>query len=236
MADLVEELRALPRDEQHARLRQIVPGLGLQERFALLHRLGVYHHAESLSGAASTLDETSRFRAVLPDWIAAHSVATLLDIPCGDFHWMRRVQFAGHYTGVDIVPEIVQENRRVHGSDRREFLLLDATRDPLPKVDLIVCRDLFVHLGNRDVLAALRNMVASGSRLLVTNHFRDRLDNPEIESGDFRAINLCRPPFHLPEPESSVLEESDLADGLFRDRCMALWRLPEVAGALARVG
>lgn len=236
MQTLMEELRSLPRDEQHARLREIVPGLDLQERFALLHRLGVYHHAESLSGAASTLGETSRFRAALPGWIAAHEVSTMLDIPCGDFHWMQRVDFAGQYTGADIVPEIVQENQRVHGSARRQFRLLDATRDPLPRVDLILCRDLFVHLGNRDVLAALRNMVASGSRLLVTNHFRDRESNPEIESGDFRPIHLCRPPFCLPEPESSILEQSDLADGLFRDRCMALWRLPDVARALAGVG
>lgn len=233
MQSLMDELRALPRELQHERLREIVPSLNLGERFALLHRLGVYHHAESLSGAASTLSETARLRAVLPQWVATHSVETILDIPCGDFHWMREVVFQGIYTGADIVPELVQKNRREHGSDRRRFELLDATQDPLPKVDLIVCRDLFVHLGNRDVLAALRNMAASGSRLLVTNHFLDRDANPDIESGDFRAINLCRQPFGLPEPEAVILEDSSLAGGLFRDRAMGLWRLVEVARALA---
>lgn len=231
--DLIEQLRSLPRADQHARLREIVPSLGLQERFDLLHRLGVYHHDESVSGAASTLDETARLRAGLPQWLADHAVSSMLDIPCGDFHWMQRVEFAGQYTGADIVREIVEENQRLHGSDRRRFVVLDATKDVLPRVDLILCRDLFVHLGNQDVLSALRNMVASGSGLLVTNHFLDRQDNPDIESGDFRAINLCRPPFRLPPPEDSILEESALAGGLFRDRSMALWRLQEVGRALA---
>lgn len=232
MQDLLAELRTLPNEQQHERLRKIVPTLTLGERFELLHRLGVYHHPESLSGAASTLRETARFRAVLPEWLATHAVETILDIPCGDFHWMQLVDFSGYYTGADIVPELVEQNQRVHGSDRRRFLLLDASRDALPRVDLIVCRDLLVHLGNRDVIAVLRNAAASGSRLLVTNHFLDRQDNPDIESGDFRAINLCLPPFGLPQPESVVVEESVLAGGLFRDRSMALWRLAEVARVL----
>lgn len=234
MHHLTEELRALPRDLQHERLREIVPALSLAERFDLLHQLGVYHHAESLSGAASTLDETARLRAVLPEWIAAHAVSSILDIPCGDFHWMQRVEFAGQYTGADIVPGIVEANRRAYTSDRRRFVQLDATRDPLPAADLVVCRDLFVHLGNRDVLAVLANLVASGSRLLVTNHFLERTDNPDIESGDFRPINLCCAPFGLPQPMASIREESALADGLFRDRAMALWRLADVSFALAR--
>ncbi len=230
--ELVVRLGGLPPAELHERLRQIIPSLALRERFELLHRLGVYHHAETVSGAASTLSETARLRAALPGWIAEHRVATMLDIPCGDFSWMRRVPFAGHYTGADIVPEIIAANERLHGSENRRFVVLDATRDPLPQVDLVLCRDLFVHLGDRDVRAVLRNLVASRSRLLLTSHFCDRVDNPDIESGDFRAIQLCRPPFCLPEPKSVLLEESSLADGLFRDRAMALFDLAEIAQAM----
>ncbi len=234
MHHLTEELRGLPRERQHERLREIVPALSLAERFDLLHRLGVYHHSESLSGAASTLAETAELRAALPGWIAEYEVASILDIPCGDFHWMQRVEFAGSYTGADIVPDLVERNRLLYGSDRYRFLRLDATSDPLPRVDLVVCRDLFVHLGDRDVLAVLCNFVASESRLLVTNHFVDRTENVEIESGDFRPINLCRAPFLLPQPRAVIREESALADGLFRDRAMALWNLADVARAIAR--
>jgi hypothetical protein len=38
----------------------------------------------------------------------AHDVKSLLDIPCGDFHWMRRVNLQGlSYVGADIVRELI---------------------------------------------------------------------------------------------------------------------------------
>jgi SAM-dependent methyltransferase len=233
---LLAELRALPREQLHERLRALVPALPLGERFELLHLLGVYHHAESLSGAASTLAETARLRAALPGLIASLRVESLLDIPCGDFHWMQEVPFSGSYVGADIVPEMVERNRLLYGSERRRFAVLDATSDRLPQVDLVLCRDLFVHLGNRDVAAVLRNIAASGARWLLTNHFQEREENPDIESGDFRAINLCRAPFHLSAPEVVVLEESALDGGLYRDRAMALWPVSTVARDLAPGG
>lgn len=233
---LEAELRGLSSADQHARLRELVPALGLRERFELLHRLGVYHHAESLSGAASTLAETARLRAALPGLLEELGAATMLDIPCGDFHWMAKVELPAHYTGADIVADLVDANRTRYGSERRQFLVLDATRERLPRVDLVLSRDLVVHLGNRDVLSLLRNIVASGSRWLLTNHFAERDSNPDIESGDFRAINLCLPPFGLSPPRRTVLEESELAGGLFRDRAMALWSLETVGRDLEAVG
>lgn len=234
LQELVVKLGKLPPGELHERLRQLVPSLPLRERFELLHRLGVYHHADTVSGAASTLSETSRLRSALPGLVEEHGVVTILDVPCGDFYWMQRVPFAGQYTGADIVPEIVEANERYHGSENRRFVVLDATRDLLPRVDLVLCRDLFVHLSDRDVEAVLRNLVASGSRLLLTNHFRDRVENQDIESGDFRALNLCCSPFHFPPPMTVIVEDSSLADGLFRDRAMALWNLTDVAHAMGR--
>jgi hypothetical protein len=69
----------------------VVQDLSLPERFDLLHRLRIYHHPESVSGAAATLGETAVLRDALPQVFAALRVKTLLDIPCGDFHWMQLV-------------------------------------------------------------------------------------------------------------------------------------------------
>jgi SAM-dependent methyltransferase len=229
----LSELEGLPRPELHARLRDLVPSLSLPERFDLLHRLGVYHNPETVSGDASTLAETARMRAALPGLVAELGAGSILDVPCGDFYWMQRVPFSGLYTGCDIVPGLVESNQRRYGSEQRRFLVLDATLDPLPRADLVICRDLFVHLSNRDVLAVLRNLVASGSGWLLTNHFHERGSNPDIESGDFRAINLCQPPFGLPEPRRTIVEDSRLADGLFSDRAMGLWSFADLAGAAA---
>jgi SAM-dependent methyltransferase len=223
-------LRERSEDEQlHRRLREVAPALPLAERFALLHELGIYHHPESASGAGSTLAETASLRAALPDLLRSEGVRSLLDLPCGDFHWLSRVDLAGvDYTGADIVPELVAANRELYAAPGRRFLLLDATRDPLPAVDLILCRDLLIHLSLADVAAVLRNIVRSGARLLLTTHFAASRENTEIPSGDFRPINLCAAPFHLPTPRRLLAEDSALGDGRYSDRAMALWRLADL--------
>jgi SAM-dependent methyltransferase len=234
ISNLARELEGLQTTELHDRLRVVVEELSLPERFDLLHRLGVYHHPESVSGAAATLEETAALREALPRIVERRSVTSVLDIPCGDFHWMQHVALDADYTGADVVPEIVAANQARHGGNRRRFVLLDATRDPLPSVDLILCRDLLIHLSNRDCRAALTNFAASGSRLLLTSHFASRDGNQEIVSGDFRPVNLCRAPFHFPPPLDVVNEASALGEGAFEDRSMALWNLADVAVALGR--
>lgn len=229
VSHLVTELAGLDQPELRKRLGAVIDQLTISERFELLHQLRVYHHPESWSGAASTLRETAVLRRALPSLVAELGIERLLDIPCGDFHWMQHVQLTAEYIGADIVPEIVAFNRDRYGAPRRSFLMLDATADTLPTADLILCRDLLIHLSLADCWAALSRFVGSGSRYLLTNHFVERARNPEIVTGDFRPINLERPPFNFPPPLRIIREESDLGSGSFRDRSMALWRLSDLA-------
>lgn len=219
----------MPGAERLAELRREIGRYDLADRFRILHDLGVYHHRESMSGEGSSLAETTALRTALPGLLRRHSVASVLDVPCGDFHWMREVDLAGaSYLGVDIVPELIERNRLLYGSPQREFRCLDATRDALPAVDLIHCRDLIIHLSLADIARLLTNFAASGARLLLVSHFASRTGNPEIESGDFRPVNLCHPPFSLPEPLEVLDEGSAMGGGAFADRAMALWRAADL--------
>ena len=235
VALILRQTQGLPRDQAIARLREEADTLDLAERFTLLHELRIYAGEESHSGDGSTLGETRAIREVLPSLLERHHVESLLDIPCGDLHWMSRVELGEvQYTGADIVPSLVESNRERFADSGRSFLLLDLTRDPLPQVDLVFCRDLFIHLSLDDIHRALRNIARSGSRFLLTTHFVDRQDNAEIPSGDFRPVNLCRPPFDLPPPLEVVPEQSQLDDGAFADRTMALWSVDQLAGSLGQ--
>ena len=44
------------------------------------------------------------------------------------------------YIGVDIIPELIARNQSLYGNERTRFVLLDLTRDELPRVDVILSR------------------------------------------------------------------------------------------------
>jgi len=181
---------------------------------------------ESESGPGSTLDQTRVVRETLPELIDRLDVQSLLDIPCGDFHWMQSVPLETcAYTGADIVDAIVQANNEQYSRPDRRFLVLDIVKDPLPQVDLILCRDCLVHLSNRDVFRAIGAIKQSGSRYLLTTTFTDRAVNRNIPTGRWRAIDLEAPPFEWPPPEMTINEQCTEFDGRFQDKSLGLWQV-----------
>lgn len=221
---MTEELRRLEVDERIGRLRAVLPRLDLRRRFELLDALGIYHHPETISGAGSTIEETAALRRILPSLVEDYEIRSILDVPCGDFNWFRRVPLSNvDYVGVDIVHRIIERNRRIHAGENRRFEVADATCDRLPKADLVVCRDLLIHLSLADISRVLRQVLRSGSNWFLATHFGDTNCNDDIESGDFRPVNLCAPPFELYRPVLVISEESRMAEGRFADRSMALW-------------
>ena len=61
---------------------------------------------DSASGPGSSLRRTRNIRQQLPALIGQLQINSILDVPCGDFHWMRHVNLDGiSYCGVDIVRE-----------------------------------------------------------------------------------------------------------------------------------
>lgn len=209
----VRLLRSVPR-----RLR------GRESVFTSIFATNEWGSAESVSGCGSTLRETRVVRQVLPGLVDQYEVLVLLDIPCGDCHWMSELDFCGRsYIGADIVGALVDQNRGAFGGPDRRFMHLDVVRDELPAADLVLCRDCLIHLSNADVLAALRNIRRSGARYLLTTTYSARPTNPDIVTGDWRAINLQAPPFELPPPLELISEEWDWADGYHADKCLGLW-------------
>lgn len=92
------------------------------------------------------MTQTAEIRRLLPLLIGDLDVKTMLDIPCGDWHWMKDVPLLTDYIGADIVPELVEQNQQLYGNETYRFLNLDLIRDDLPKVDLVLSRDVLVNL------------------------------------------------------------------------------------------
>jgi hypothetical protein len=204
---------------------------GPKNVFTKIYRRNLWEDPESLSGPGSNLAQTEVVRQALPELLRRHGCRTMLDAPCGDFHWMKEVPLdLDLYIGADIVEELVASNRKLYGTERILFRRLNIITDPAPKVDLILCRDGLVHLSFRDALAALRNFARSGSSFLLTTTHTDRARNEDIVTGQWRPINPMLPPFGFPEPLELINERYTLGEGLYRDKSLGLWRISDLTG------
>jgi hypothetical protein len=191
--------------------------------------------SEDFSGTGASLDQTTVVREELPKLCAELDVRSLLDVPCGDFYWMKHTDLKGiSYIGADIVQAIIDRNSRQFGdptTGRRQFLRLNLCDDPLPDVDLIVCRDCLVHLSFSDISKALRNIYRSSAGYLLTTTFTERDENTDIPTGEWRTLNLSVAPFCFPPPVRIINERCTLQGDAYRDKSLALWRIQDLATA-----
>lgn len=187
---------------------------------------------ESISGPGSSLDATRHVREWLEGLLNRFHARSFLDIPCGDFHWMKQVQFNGvEYIGADVVSAIVEQNR-VRYPDRR-FEHLDLIRGPLPQTDIVFVRDCLVHLPFREIFQALKTIVDSGAEWLIATQFPGRR-NQDIEIGDWHPLDLTAAPFSLPDPTEVASEGCDAYGGAYADKSLAVWKVAEIAAAEER--
>jgi hypothetical protein len=83
-----------------------------------------------------------------------------------------------------------------------------------------------VHLSFADGLKALEQFRASGARWLLTTTFTDRGENSDLYDGHiWRPLNLEKSPYNMPKAERYINEGCTEGDGLFGDKCLALWRI-----------
>jgi SAM-dependent methyltransferase len=203
--------------------------LSIEERFARIYQTNLWFDAESRSGTGSNLDETAQLRASLPHLLRRLNTRRLLDVPCGDFNWMNHVDLSGiEYIGGDIVEPLIEANRDRYGSTARRFLKVDVINGPLPKADVILCRDCLVHFSFANIIAAFQTMKSSGAEYLLTTTFPAREVNKDIVDGDWRPLNLEASPFLLPAPRDLIVEGCTEEGGAYADKALAVWRLRDV--------
>ncbi len=201
--------------------------------FTEIYRRNRWRGRDSVSGTGSDLEQTAHLLRQLPTLLRDFRIQTLLDIPCGDFHWMRRLQLGDIvYTGADIVGEMIDENNARYASEGVSFRVLNLLEDPLPRVDLVFCRDCLVHFSHADVRRALRTLIESRSAYLLTTTFPSRRENRDIVTGEWRPLNLEAAPFHLPPPLRLIEEHCTEKDGAYQDKALGLWRLEDVSGVM----
>lgn len=215
-------------------LRKLVLGLRNRGRspgdvFTDIYRNNRWQGSESRSGEGSSLTQTASLIHQLPQVLQRYGVHSMLDIPCGDFHWMSRVDLAGiDYVGADIVPDVITANAEKYATPGKEFRVIDLCAGPLAANDLVFCRDCMVHLPFAMLAHAVEQLRTSGSTYLMATTFPATRDNRDIALGDFRPLNLQLPPFNFPAPLELVEEQCTESGGAHADKAMGFWRIADL--------
>ena len=181
--------------------------------------------AESGSGQGSELAATENVSVYLPELFGRLQVSKVLDAPCGDWNWMRRVDLSGvDYVGADLVADVVAKNNQQYARPGVRFIHADLTKDPLPAADLILCRDCWVHLSFQDIGAMLKNFRRTGATwLLVSNTPSQDRNLNKLTGIGWRHLNLRLPPFGFPPAIES--RKDNYPDVPFE---ITLWRFAEL--------
>lgn len=219
-----------PRVLAHERFladRENFAGLDLAARFERIAQTNLWGAATSVSGLGSEDTATAAIREALPALLQRLGARSLLDAPCGDAGWIGRIKLKVDYTGIDIVPSLIDANNRraSRGELNGRFLIGDITRDALPRADVILCRDCLVHLSFANIARAIAGFHGSGARFLLVTTFPEWENNEDCEDGDWRALNMQKAPFNWPPPRELIDERCEEGGGGWRDKSLGLWRL-----------
>jgi len=222
-------LNELYRQYTELKIARPYRGKSIRETFSHIYSNHKWGSEESVSGSGSDLSQTATIIKEIPELIERYNIQSLLDVPCGDFNWMKEINLSKlNYTGGDIVPQLIIENNRLYGEKMKRFISLDLVNDDLPKADLILVRDCFVHLPLGSINQAIKNIKNAEIKYILTTTFPRSRRNYDITTGNWRPLNLCKEPFSFGKPIEIINENCTESFGQYNDKSLGLWSVEEI--------
>ena len=142
--------------------------------------------------------------------IDKYEIKSIIDIPCGDFLWIKKIinEKKIKYHGIDIVEELIQENKNKYQNEYINFSVNDIVNfEAKDKYDLIIVRDLLIHLDNTDIKKILNNLKKTNVKYLAINNYEIN-KNKDVIIGQHRQVNILIEPYNFPRPIFSFNDSS----------------------------
>lgn len=151
------------------------------------------------SGHGSLPRVTKGYRAFLEMFLRENDIKQVVDVGCGDWQFSKLIDWGdAHYTGLDIVPSVVEANKKQFGSNKISFQVIEPNQTKLPKGDLLVIKDVLQHMNTKAVQKFVKEVLPNYKFALITNCIEPRNDvNIDIEDGGFRPLDLRAKPYNV---------------------------------------
>jgi hypothetical protein len=132
-----------------------------------------------------------------------HAKCSALDIGCGDFTVGSQIRsFFGKYSACDVSNLAIDHCLNNFGTLGVDFLLLDASRDTLPRADFVLIRQVLQHLDNQTILRIIRNIENKFKYAIITEHLPAQAEFvPNLNKSSGPDIRLARNSGVRPEAE-----------------------------------
>jgi len=151
---------------------------------------------------------------------------SVVDLGCGDFYVGSKLRkLCGRYIACDVVPALLEYNKKKYADLNVDFQLVDIACDPIPRGKIIFIRQVFQHLSNEQILKALQGITKSCEYMIVTEHgpeMSEYIPNIDKKTGSHirlewgSGIDLLASPFELKVKESYCLCEVKERKGVLR--------------------
>ena len=193
-------------------------------------------------------EQTKKHITLLKNFLG-NEVNSILEIQCGDGYDIENCVALQDknlkYIGVDVVDEVIQDNRQYFRNEKNKlFMILDASNEPLPQCDLVVCSGMMEYLPIANIWSLIENIRDSGAKYVAFDYYHTPINglkvNEDIKIGNNdednnkenkkekgkkpinRAINLIQAPFYFPQPKF-LIPTGDI------NHSIALYKIKDIA-------
>lgn len=142
------------------------------------------------------------------------------DLGCGDFNVGKElVKHTQKYIAIDIVADLITNNKTTYKEEHLEFHCMDIAIDDLPSGDCALVRQVLQHLSNAEVQQILNKLI-DFKYVIITEHIPegDFTPNEDIISGQGTrlkkqsGLDILAPPFNF-----KIKEERELVTAVLND-------------------
>jgi len=150
------------------------------------------------SGHGSIPENTEEIKGMIEYFIDILKIKTILDIGCGDWQYMSRVNLNGiKYIGIDASKSVIAENNKLYSTNNIKFLHGNICDMDISFTDLIIVKDVLMHLSNSDINTILEKIYNKCKYAIIVDDYDTISINADIKTGEHRPINILANPFNF---------------------------------------
>ena len=205
---------------EHARRYRTLRKLDSNEAiFSAVYRHGMWgggrshfysgHGSHHRTTVGPYVDVVSEFLESLP------TKPSVVDLGCGDFSVGSQLRgCCDRYIACDVVPELIERNKKLYRDSDVDFRHLDVAHNDLPPGDVAFLREVLQHLDNRSIKTVVDRLnqyhYVVVTELAPNEEFVPNLDKPagfDVRLAHGSGVDITQPPFSLDYAGSQVLLE-----------------------------